>query len=1020
MKIGIIHLTDLHITEKTNLLQKPEKLGIVAKNNFYDVQKIFIVISGDVAFSGLECEYKKARAFLNAIKLVLTTTYPNIDIEHVIVPGNHDCDFKKDSDLRTNILKNMNYDSVGNDDSIVNLSMTVQEEFWTFYYGFNPKPADRLFYKKISKVGNFDIAFHCLNTAWMSQKHEEVGKLFFPVKRYAKTTSQKNLINIGVWHHPINWLNPSTTENNKNEFQKLAESLAPIHFIGHEHESSHYLNINKNDDIAAHIVSGKLFNDDKKPSESGFKLVIINLQTKETEILSYEWNVDHFKETKKSEVVLNRETSNAFTLKEDFKNQLNDLKIPIVFANKKNIELRDLFVFQDMELTGTRNNDKLENYIDSTRLMQPDLTKCVLDGESQIGKTTLLCAIYLNLYRNGHYPILLKGEDFKSGDLDKIVKKAFSKQYKDAYSQFDKFLQSDHEKRILLIDDYQDSVLSPTATKKIMDEAAIKYSKIILTLDSANSAVPAIHTEFKDWKLFNLKPLGFKKRNDLIEKYLYLRERPVSIEDQSYLDEVKLSYDNVQSVLGNKLMPSYPIFIISILQALEYKPMQQHETSFGYCYQTLIHYSLNKAGVNNENLDSYLNFLTELAYFTIIQPSDCIDRRQYDKFFYEYQDQFMFQPYEAVIKTLKVSKIIQERDGILSFGYKYILYYLSAKKISDILHKPEGKSMVRRLFDEVHDEKNASILVFVTHHSKDISFIEDSLMNSMIVLDQTQPITLEKDDPFYIVVRGLTEDLTKDVLFTHKNPRREREKNLHRSDESERKLKKMESDLESREQKNNGLVEQSKVMILPFQQSFRSIEIVGQIIRNRKGSLPKNQLKDMIREIYTTGFRTVGFMSELINTEKEDIIESMIQELEKKNLSTSGIEEMVNELVQLLCLKTCLSIFSKLMYSVGNRDLKDLYNSVAEEMGTAAAKLVSFSINSYYGTFSISELKDIEKNLKGNVVAMNILKARVKSYVYNRNLDFRTKQQIAEVLNMTLGPNKKTIIGTSTHKARMA
>jgi len=1007
MKIGILHLTDMHLTENTVLGQKPEKLAIVAKNNFHDVKKIYILISGDIAFSGSKAEYQKAKILLAGIKLVLNSAYANIPISHILIPGNHDCNFALNTDLRTNILKNMCYESIGNDDSVINLSLSVQSDFWGFYGFYNSMPTDKLFYQVIDQIDTRSVCFNCINTSWMSKRNEETGKLFYPVKRYEQFLKGNNYdLNIATWHHPISWLNPNTNENNKNEFQKFIENIAPIHFIGHEHESSHYLSVNKNDEISAHIVSGKLFNDDKKPNDSGFKTVTIEVETKEAVVKSYVWATDHYQEKIENVVTINREVSRIFTIKDDFRTELNDLKIPLVFANKKSVELKDLFVFPDMEHSGAKTSDKLENYLDSSRLMQPEYNKCVIDGDSQIGKTTLLSFIYISMYRSGFYPIMLKGDEIKTGELDKIIKKAFNKQYKNVFNEFDKFMQSDVEKRVLLVDDYQNSSLNIAGTKKLMDEAAIKFSKIILTLDSANSVVPTIQTEFQDWKLLHLKPLGYKKRNDLIEKYHYIKEPPMSSDDQNFLDEIKISYDNVQNVLGNKLMPSYPIFIISILQALEYKPMQQHETSFGYCYQTLIHYSLNKAGVSNENIDSYFNFLTELAFYAINLGSDDMTRKEYDKFFYDYQELFVVQPYEVVMKSLKNSNIIQEKDGGLKFGYKYILYYLSAKKISDILHKPEGKAIIKKLFADVHEEKNASILVFVTHHSKDISFIEESLINSMIILDKIAPITLEKNDPFYDSIKGLAEEVKNDVLYIHKNPQKERQRALEKIDKSEREIVKMEKEIKSQTESNVELLEETKKMVLPFQQSFRSIEIVGQIIRNRKGSLHKNQLQDMIKEIYTTGFRTVGFMSELINSDREEIIDAMVEELDEQDMSKSEVESRVNELIQILCLQTCLNVFSKLMHSVGNKDLKDIYNKVALEMGTPAAKLVSFSINSYYGTFSINELKEVEKELKGNIVALNILKARVKSYVYNRNLDFKTKQQIAEVLNMTLGPNK--------------
>lgn len=110
--------------------------------------------------------------------------------------------------------------------------------------------------------------------------------------------------------------------------------------------------------------------------------------------------------------------------------------------------------------------------------------------------------------------------------------------------------------------------------------------------------------------------------------------------------------------------------------------------------------------------------------------------------------------------------------------------------------------------------------------------------------------------------------------------------------------------------------------------------------------------------------------------------------------------------------KTCLNVFIKLMHSVGNKELKKLYLDVAERMKTPAARIIKFSINSYHGTINQKDLFSLVEEFKGNIVAIRLLKARVLSCVYNRNVDFNTKQKLASILDMTLftkpyNPNKK-------------
>lgn len=1001
MNIGIIHITDIHFSKHTLLGTKLESLSKVMINDFHDAKKVYLLLSGDIAFSGQKDQYQKAKVFIDGIRKIFNYKYPEIKIMPILIPGNHDCDFSEGSDVRNTILKNVSYDAIGTDNSFIDLSMTVQKHFWGFYGFYNSIPIDKLFYAIEDIVEGKEIRFICLNTAWMSKIKEDAGSIFFPVKRYNKLMdSGKKALNIGTWHHPINWFSPTTKENNKKEFQQFIESIAPIHFIGHEHEHDHYLSVNKQLDINTHILSGKQFNDDKKPNDSGFQTAVIELNSNYANITQYTWSDDHYGITHQSEFPLNSEAKRMFSLKKEISKELNDLKIPLLFG-KKEVKLLDLFVFPDMEPTNGKNNDKLESYVDSKRLLDTDFSNSILDGDSQIGKTALLQALYLTFYGEGYFPIMITGNDFRTMDLTKIIKKGFQKAYSGKTDDFDKFIQTDTSKKILLIDDFQDSTLNTDSTKTILEEASKKFGKVIVTINSNHTLLPTMQSDFEEWKFFGLKPLGYKKRNDLIEAFHYLKEDPITFNEELFIEYTKLSFDAVQNILGNKLMPSYPVFILSILQALEYKPLQHQETSLGYCYQTLIHYSLANAGVQTELIDTFLNFLTELAYFNITQEADYISRSDYNTFYFNYERDFHVPNFEVVHKTLIKSKIIIEKDNNISFGYKYILYYLSAQKISDVLHKPEGREIIKRLFQNVHEERNANILVFVTHHSKDISFIEESMMNSMIVLDQTQPITLFKDDPFYNMIESFTNQVKSDVLEINRNPREERKRLLKFSDKKQREVE--EAEKKQEESEDNDAM---KRRFVPFQQSFRSIEIIGQIIRNRKGSLPKTQLHEMTKEIFTTGFRTVSFISEILDDYKAKIVTSVVNKSDEYE-SKSEIETRINLFIQMMCLQTCLAVFNKLMFSVGNKEMKDLFKRVAEDINTPAARLVTFGINSYYGNISINELKEISDELKGNVVAMNLLKSRVKSYVYNRKVDYNIKQQFASILKMTIGSTNK-------------
>lgn len=995
MQIALLHLTDIHFTVKTQLGPKLKSLEQTLSNDLYGIQNLYVIISGDIANSGNENEYKLAKTFLGSVKLLITMKYPDMIIKYILVPGNHDCNLEKhDNFLRKNIVQNLNYSTFGSDNSVLNLLLNVQEDFWNFYKNYNPLPDDKLIYQIKDIIDGKTICFHCINTAYMSQRNEVVGGMFFPVKLYNNYNINNNFINIGIWHHPYNWFNPNLSENNKKEFEKFTENISSIHFLGHEHEQEFYTTENRNSGERIYLISGQIFNNDRNINDSGFQIIKIDIKSREAILKKYSWKIDFYDSQSEREFSLDREIVRSFTLKEEFKNFIDEIKIPLVIANKKDLKLSDVYIYPDLENISAEINN-LDTYLDSSRLSNKEYKTCVIDGENQIGKTSLLNSIYKDLYDRDLFPVLLNGKDIKELELDKIVRKAFIKQYQLGDREYERFKQLDKEKKAILIDDYQESELNQSTTKRLFDEALQKFGKVIVTLDSANSILPTMQSEFKNVTFYTIKPFGYKKRNDLIEKYHGLKSNPYTVDEQLLLNEIKVSFDNVQNVLGDKLIPSYPIYILSILQALEYKPMKQNETSYGYCYHTLIHYSLHKAGVHNDDIDSYFNFLTELAYFFIINDKAEISNGELTDFFADYKRRYLVQSYDVVLSILRKSKIIQEDKTLIKFGYDYILYYLSAKKISDELHTPSGKDIINKLFNEVHIEKNANILVFVTHHSKDISFIEKSLINSMLILDHVTPITLEKNDAYYDSILEIATELSNEVLETNRNPREERERNLKQIDKQEREVQKSKAD-QSDEEFN-----EAERASLPFKQSFRSIEIIGQIIRNRKGSLEIPQLTEMVNEVFIMGFRTVGYISELLISTKEMITRSINEDI---NYDTTKyeIENKINKFIQMTSLHACIGVFIKLTQAMGHKDLKSIYSNVANQINSPAAKLVAFSINSYYNTITVEEVKSLYDEFKGNVVATQILKARVKSYVYSRNVDYKTKQKFASCLGLTL------------------
>src|SRR5688572_18092223 len=98
MKILIVQLSDIHIVESDDpVLFRTDAIINAVKNIDYDVEAVILLITGDIAFAGLDDQYMIAKTFLQSIYMGLKNQIDlyradkSVSINFVIIPGNHDC-----------------------------------------------------------------------------------------------------------------------------------------------------------------------------------------------------------------------------------------------------------------------------------------------------------------------------------------------------------------------------------------------------------------------------------------------------------------------------------------------------------------------------------------------------------------------------------------------------------------------------------------------------------------------------------------------------------------------------------------------------------------------------------------------------------------------------------------------------------------------------------------------------------------------------------------------------------------
>lgn len=1001
MKIGILHLTDIHI-EKNDLTNRIENLVKAIEYDLKQIANLYLVLSGDITNYGRESEYKLAKLFVDELKKTIKSKKAIISINVISVPGNHDCCFDDEKKTRKLVLNDCKRDFIEEKDYFLD-AMAVQKNYWEFSINETDFKDDYLLSYKIDFLPHIDfkLSFHCYNTSWLTEKNEKQGSLIIPENEFIDNENGEYVIS--VFHHPLDWLSANTPRNNKQRFEEHLIKASNLVLYGHEHDKGSPKGVIYKDNNVV-FCGGKAF-DKKEINETGFSFYEIDLSDKSISIRTFGFDNNIYTVEVEDKHKIVEKVKRNFVIDNDFEKKITQLNVPLKHSKKTDLLLSDVFVFSDLE--PLLNDDKIVQYPNSSelidRIKNEDSAYILIQGSEQSGKTSLLFVLYKRFYEMGLTPIYLRGKDCTSTDVKDLVKKALKNQYSNRNA--DLYFQSN--KRILFLDNLHKSTLNSKYKKKLLENIKQHFHYIIITSDSNynSNGITEEATSLKDYDKFKILPLGHEKRSELIEQWLLIGENHLTIQEEVILANVKERFDEIDSLIGNRLMPSYPIFILTLLQGLDENLQNFSQTSYANIYLVLIKSGLLKEGIKDSVLTSFLNVLKELAFYMFNKKNNLFNRENFDEFIYYYNKKYFKDKSltnEKILTTLCNSNILKIDDEYYCFSYKYIFYFLIAQKISSEIDSYHD--LIYSLCNNIHLEINANILIFLSHHSKAQILIDNIVFSSQIPFENATPITLDKNDEFVKFITEFTKEI-KEEIIEDRNPKDEVKKEMQRKDALER----------SKNDENDD----EYVLNEPTEMNhaFRAIKIMGQIVKNQSGDFEKEKLVNLVSSSYNTMFRFLGLYSEYLENDREIIIETITEDIKEKNKNRSdldykAIEKHVRKILQFISWRICVDGMTSLMFAVGAKGQNELYDKVNADINTTASKIVTFAIKTFYDKIDIRELQKLFDDVKDNYLAQCILREYIKRYLYTNFIERRKRDQIIQIagFNKTnLIPNLKKI-----------
>jgi hypothetical protein len=1021
MKIQLIQFSDIHFKENNNsILEKKEQLINAIRNEVLVENKTILIITGDSAFSGSEKEFEISYNFYTEI-IKEINEYNKCKIKLLVIPGNHDCqDLIKKDPVRQILIDTVQKNHVTAELELINNISQNLSNYSTFESLCNDD-WDNTYSSELLKVyrlgenGKSTILF-CYNTAFQSVLNEIPGKMIFPLHLLDKKIfQQKADLKISCFHHPLHWLTP---ENNRL-FRNHIEQTSDFYLTGHEHIKSKSKITDLEDNII-YKVEGDVLQDSESKNKSGFNLINIDLEKTRFQIKNYKWSGERYNESDENSNWNSFERgapkiNNPFQITSDFKASLNEIGANFSHPNVSHVKLSDIYVHPNLELLNQpegNNQSSTALTINSENILKniKNDIRIIFSGTENIGKTSLLKNCFTKLHLQGFVPLLIDGHKIKStsiDDLKKLFLKCFFKQYTST-SQED-FNQLDKSKLVIIIDDFNRTKINLKYKARLLKNLNSHFSNLIISGNELMSLEDIIIDEnieedlYSSFRLFEIKEFGYQLKSKLINKWNILGvEHSISEEDR--IRKLQHSETVINTVTGINFVPSYPFFILTILQSIELgNPTDLSASTFGHYYQFLIQKSFTNVLSSQREITEYENYLSELSFYLFDCSISEFDIHEFEKFDTQYRKNYTIShSLDKITRNLINAKIIDNIDGVLEYKYSYVHYFFISNYLASHISENRIKIIITSLTDKLYKSEFSNILMFLTHHSKDDFLLNELLTKAKSIFSDLAPCKLQEDIKS---INELGEKIPK-LVFKSRSIDEYREKeNIYKDEQSEKNSIKQElPDI------NDDEFDDEINIVAKLNTAFKSIEIVGQILKNNYGKIGNTTIEALIEETILLGLRTLNVFFSIIEENSEFVINqvnAIITEIEnsrgKKVDNPKKIESLSKSTLFGLCNQISYSFIKKISDSIGTEYLNDILEKVYAKQDYNSVKLIKLAIKlDHYKGFPDSDIKKLKKELDNSHLPTQIMNRLVVNHLYLYPTNHIQKSKILSFLGIPI------------------
>lgn len=998
----VLHLSDIHIkTSQDLILQNGKKIAASVFRFLPRASHIFIIVSGDIAYSGLKEEYALATTFLSSIRdeLQKETETP---IDFLVVPGNHDCNFKKNTATRNLLLASLDARmNIDVDESIIDNCTSIQNDFFDFRDNLENHPDatdDRLWRTNTFEVEGKVLVFECLNMSWMSRIKEDPGRLYFPIDLYKDKSNHNADVRCVVIHHPPNWLNQVIYR----EFRIFIRRLANIIFSGHEHQGN-VGQISEAETDKSVFVEGCALQGAENLTDSAFNIIVLDLGREQFQSTRFGWDdtryVDREEGSWSDYHDLPAKRTNPFAIAHSFLETLEDPGAFFKHPGQGNIGLTDIYIYPDL-LHANNGDGQRRIFINAKKILSPNAMAggVVIEAEEKAGKTSLLYQIFRRYHEMGFVPIFIDGKDFRtvSGhEIETSIKSSLKYQYeKPDIVTFD---QLPRDKKILLVDNFDDCRVKSTGARvELLRIIRERFGHFIITVGDTFDLREILEGEtypvLASTERYKLQPFGHVLRGKLIARWLSLAEDGTT-DNAALIGRRDQAEKLMNSVMQKGIIPAAPLYLLTLLQSIDAgRSGDFKDSALGYYYQYLLTEALQRSGVRPDKLTEYFQYLAHMAWEFHTYKKTELSRIELRDFNERFSRKWHTVEFESRLNTLLRARILCMAGDDFSFRYPYIFYYLKGQYLSENLHDAKNRAYIEHCCEHLYVRDYANTVLFLGHHSND-DFVLNSIAVSLnAIFDKQKPIRFSGDTKAIATFIADAPELT----YSGGTPLEHRDKRNEVADVMD--------------DGSDGLLESEEdaaelSIFAKLTTLFKTSEILGQIIKNQYSRIQRDRKVDLLEGLFSGPLRALSFYYDLFVKNPDALVAVMEEAIERKgNIQDNNKrKDIARKAVSSLLEIVTFGFIIKASQSANSESLIEEIHKVVEKDGSPAFNLIELGILLDSPT-SIPKVKirSLHQQIKNDMIANRVMRIMILNHLYMFVTSEKEMQWLQAELNISL------------------